>query len=188
MCSTCERLFFWLYPSNMKQAETEEGFWLRRMLLFAVIVHAGLAVWALAIIGFVPMILNLFQLAIAYSCYLTLREREVITYLFMIVVQCIYNISCLLGIHEHEYELSSMQLLGKMVSLTLCVILGYIVGKAYYEFRKSGGLHGLALGSKQPFLIEDQIADHVRTGVNAAENHINDALDRNEDEEYKAAR
>ena len=188
MCGTLERLFFSLYPSSRKVAETAEGDWLRRMLFVAMIIHAGLAAWALALIGFVPMILNLLQLAWSYSCYLTLREREVLVYMILLLGQFIYNMCCLLGTHDGDEDLTSIQQLGKMVSAVLCVLLGYTVGKAYYDFRKSGGLHGDLKGGEAPLLIEDRIADQVSRGVNAAEGHVNSALDKQDDEEYHAAR
>ena len=75
-----------------------------------------------------------------------------------------------------------------MVSSVLCVLLGYMVGKAYYDFRKSGGLHGDLKDGKAPLLIEDQIVDQVGRGVNAAEGQINTALDKQDDEEFHAVR
>ena len=102
MCSTLERIFFSLYPSSSKTAETPEGDWLRRMLFISLFVHAGLAGWALALIGFWPMIINLAQLAWAYSCYLTLREREIAVYMVLLLAQLIYNICCLFGSSDKD--------------------------------------------------------------------------------------
>ena len=78
------RVFFALYPSSKKEAHTEEGHWLRRMCAVATFVHFGLTVLGLAMIGFGTMIMNFLLSCWAYSCFLTLREREV--WLYMIVL------------------------------------------------------------------------------------------------------
>ena len=148
MCNTLERVFFVLYPSNPKQAHTEEGFWLRRMLFLAAFCHFGLTITALVIIGFWSMFFNVVQLCSSYSCYLTLRERQIWVYMITLLFQITHAICCVLGLTDHqgERENSSMHFLGKLITLIICVIVGWLVGKACYDFRKSGGLHGILPG------------------------------------------
>ena len=101
MCLTLNRLFFALFPTTKKIAQTEEGHWLRRMLFIAAFCHFGLSIWALAIIGFWPMFFNLLQLTSSYSCYLTLRERQIWIYMIILVMQVIYLVCCLVGLDDH---------------------------------------------------------------------------------------
>ena len=83
------RVFFYLYPSKAKTIPegNEAGEYLRIMLLIALALHAGLAFFCLAFVGFWPMLINVIQAAFAYSCYLTMREKEIIFYLFLLLVQ-----------------------------------------------------------------------------------------------------
>ena len=68
------------------------------------------------------------------------------------------------------------------------MFLAYGVGKAYYDFRKSGGIHGALPGGVQPLLIEDKIAGYAGDGSKRVQGYVNDALDKeNADEEFKPA-
>lgn len=134
------------------------------------------------------MFINLCQTMWAYSCYLTLREREIWVYVIILLIQVIYCTICLLGLnHDATTKESSMQTLGKLVCLCVCGILGYLIGKAYYDFRKSGGLHGLAPGSAKPLLVEDKLVDGAGVAAGVAEGYVNDALDKQDADEFKAA-
>ena len=97
---TLNRLFFALWPTKRKEAETEEGHWLRRMVFIAMILHCGLAIVNLAMVGFWGMFFNLVQAAWSYSCYLTLREREIWVYMVILGIQTIYQLFAILGIGE----------------------------------------------------------------------------------------
>ena len=48
-----------------------------------------------------------------------------------------------------------------MIALVVIVLLGYVVSKAYYDFRSSGGLHGKHNVDEKgnPLLIVDQVRD-----------------------------
>ena len=75
------------------------------MLRIAWIAHLGLAIMALAMVGFWCMFINVLQQCVAYSGYLTLRERQVIFYLFLLLVQVVYDLLGMLGIgnsNDHE--------------------------------------------------------------------------------------
>ena len=97
MGGACERTFFSLYPTIKKEAETEEGVWLRKTLFAASIVHSVLTMGCLAIVGFMPMLFNMLQACWSYSCYLTLREREVWVYMVILFLQLFYLVLHLLG-------------------------------------------------------------------------------------------
>ena len=136
------KLFFYLFPTKMKEIpeENDEGKWLRCSLLIATIVHAGLTFFCLALVGFWEMLINLIQVSFSYSCYLTMREREIIFYLFLLLVQILTQFFGLFKPQEANTK-ASLKFLGAMICITTCAILGYMVGKAYYEFRVIGGLH-----------------------------------------------
>ena len=138
------RVFFYLYPSKRKEIPegNDDGEYLRVMLLIAIILHSGLAFFCLAFVGFWPMLINVIQAAFAYSCYLTMREREVVFYLFLLIVQVVTQF---LGLFEPktENDQGSLKFLGAMICICVCAVLGYLVGKAYYSFRVVGGLHML---------------------------------------------
>ena len=143
MGATVSRAFFVLYPSQKKQAFTEEGHWLRKMCLVATFCHAGLTILGLALVGFQCMLLNLLECIWIYSCYLTLSEREVWVYMLLLFVTTLLNILDLLGITDSEDgKESSFQQLGQFIVLAVVILLGYFIGRASYLFRKSGGIHG----------------------------------------------
>ena len=102
MGDTISRMFFTLYPSQKKQAFTEEGVWLRKMCLLATIVHASLSIIGLTLVGFQCMFLNLIECLWVYSCYLTLREREIWAYMVILLIQITLNILDLFGITDGE--------------------------------------------------------------------------------------
>ena len=184
MGNTCGRCIFWLYPSTKKTAFTEEGLWLRKMLALGVFIHSGLALTCLAIVGFTPMMINLLQAAVTYSCYLTLREREVWVYVFLLFCQVISCVLTLCGVGEDKNDggNGAMQVLGQMLCLIFSCLAGFLIGKASYEFRKSGGLHGGVAKGDAPLLLEDKVVAGVKDGANSAAGYANDYMDK--DEEY----
>ena len=157
MGNSCERAFFTLYPSNRKKPLTEEGVYLRKIMALATFVHFGLSILALAAIGFWPMLINLIQSSSAYSCYLTLRERQVWVYMIFLVIQVWYQIMdlCSVGDDPNKRPDSAFEMMGNLISLALSCVMGYMVGRASYIFRKTGGLHGSVKDGATPLLIED---------------------------------
>jgi len=83
------------------------------------------------------MVMNFLQASIAYSCYLTVREKEIVIYLFLLVIGSLEDIFSL-----RKDVLGNLQVLGKIINLVSYCLLLYVVGKCYYSFRHSGGLHG----------------------------------------------
>ena len=139
------RAFYKLWPHQQKQTETQEGDHLRCVLGFATIMHIFLFVGCLTLVGFGPMIYNLLQFAWAYSCYLTLREREIVVYFIMLAGFAILETTT---IFDKKKE-GNWQQLGSMTVVILYCLIGYIVGRTYYFFRITGGLHGRIEGIKQ---------------------------------------
>ena len=87
MCECLERMFFKFYPSTRKEAFTAEGHWMRCIALISCILHNCLFVFCLALVGAGPMIMNFLQACWVYSVYLTMREREMVIYLILILAQ-----------------------------------------------------------------------------------------------------
>ena len=114
------------------------------MCLTATIIHFVLVLLSLALIGFKPMVFNLIQTMWSYSCYLTLRERECVVYLVILALQVTYCVTRILGLGEKsDDKKGTFQSLGNMIILGCCILLGYMVGKAYWDFHKRGGLKGV---------------------------------------------
>ena len=189
MGATVSRVFFTLYPSQSKQAFTAEGDWLRKMCLFATVAHAGLTVTGLAFVGFQCMALNALQCCFSYSCYLTLREREIWIYMFILLCQVLLNLLDILGVTDNPAKAhmteSSLQQLGQFIALAMCVLIGYLVGRASYMFRKSGGLHGNLPKGGAPLLLEDQVMGYAQTGAEIAGGMVNDHLDKQDAKERR---
>ena len=102
MCDWLNRTFHTLYPAKKKETRNEASRWMRLMLLVATLLHFTLVLLSLALIGFKPMVFNLTQVMICYSCYLTLREREVVFYLVVLACQIFYCVTRILGIGEKD--------------------------------------------------------------------------------------
>ena len=106
--------------------------------------HGFMFVLSICLVGFFPMLYNLILAAWAYSCYLTLREREIIFYFIMIVVVVTLEV---LRLFDEKKE-GSWQSLSSIVLLGLYGLTLYISGRYYHAFRVSGGLHGISENSK----------------------------------------
>ena len=110
---------------------------MRTVLLIALLAHILLFLLTFAIVGFVEMLVNLTMSAWVYSCFLTVRETCVIIY---IVLTIFASLECTASLFQGG--LGNLQLFGKMINLASHCFLVYLVTRAYYFFRKSGGLHG----------------------------------------------
>ena len=73
ICDCLERVFFRLFPTKKKETTNPNGDWLRCVMLIATLLHFGMALFCMALVGFGAMILNILQAIWAYSVYLTLR-------------------------------------------------------------------------------------------------------------------
>ena len=124
-----------------------------------------MALTSLAIIGFWPMFFNLLESLWAYSCYLTLREREVWVYLALLLIQILVMIFHSLGLSDNKGPGNdgTFQILGDLIVFCSDGLLGYLVGQAFYTFRKTGGLHGTLEDGATPILFEDMLMDKARS-------------------------
>ena len=168
MCDWFARLFFRIYPSTKKEARNSDAVWLRKMCFLACFIHGSLALLSMALIGFWPMLFNLLQLFWIYSCYLTLREREVAFYLVLLLVQTSYCICRILGVgEESDDERGTFQSLGNIIILCFLVLLGYLIGKAAWDFHKCGGMKGVDLLEPVDPEVVDNVGDDKDDGFKA---------------------
>ena len=84
-------IFFYLFPSKPKPTDTEEGAHLRRVLWWCIFFHVIFFMVSLTIIGFLPMLAEIYYVTWLYSTYLTLREWSVIIYLLSLLTGVIYG-------------------------------------------------------------------------------------------------
>ena len=82
-----ERGFFRFYPTKKKETTNPNGDWLRCVMCIATILHFGMGLFCMALVGFGAMILNILQCIWSYSVYLTLRQREMIFYILLLMGQ-----------------------------------------------------------------------------------------------------
>ena len=59
-----------------------------------------------------------------------------------------------------------------MIALVICVLIGYMVSKAYYQFRTSGGIHGHHNVDEKgnPLIVDDVREDNERVAHGAVIN------------------
>eukprot|EP00352_Strombidinopsis_acuminata_P005257 CAMPEP_0176371508 /NCGR_PEP_ID=MMETSP0126-20121128/24747_1 /TAXON_ID=141414 ORGANISM="Strombidinopsis acuminatum, Strain SPMC142" /NCGR_SAMPLE_ID=MMETSP0126 /ASSEMBLY_ACC=CAM_ASM_000229 /LENGTH=133 /DNA_ID=CAMNT_0017730993 /DNA_START=263 /DNA_END=665 /DNA_ORIENTATION=+ len=108
--------------------------------------------------------------------YLTLRECTVAVYVLLLVggtIQAFFNV--------FSPDIGTIQQVGILINIVFYVFAIYFVGKAYYEFRKSGGIHGT--GPREN-LLEDRVYNGAvnggNTGANYLGNKVNQALDKDD--------
>ena len=86
------------------------------------------------------MIFNFFQGVFAYSVYLTLRQREMVVYIILLLGQIA---QCLTVIFKDKVQpLGAFQQGGYIGNTVACCILLYLSAKALWSFHSTGGLHG----------------------------------------------
>jgi len=83
------------------------------------------------------MVLNLSMCASTYSIMLTLRERQTVLYILILIVGVFEGFGSLFF-----DTLGNIQVLGKMINVVLYIVIVYFVAKNYYKFRQMGGLNG----------------------------------------------
>ena len=159
-----QKLFFKLWPSEKKELYTTQGLWLRKMAAVSMFLDFCFFVFALAIVGFVPMIIDLFMGIWGYSVYLTVREWVVVLYC---IFKCVFAFSMLFGDigsanYRNSQQMQSTQLFGLIFNAGFHILSAYYVGRAYYYFRKNGGIWGTA----GPEGVSDN--KYVKAGIIAA--------------------
>mmetsp|Transcript_35240 Transcript_35240/g.25693 ORF Transcript_35240/g.25693 Transcript_35240/m.25693 type:complete len:125 (+) Transcript_35240:266-640(+) len=112
----------------------------------------------------------------SYSCYLTLKEWQIVVYLVMLAAGVIQAFCNVFGDNT-----GTLQQVGLMVNICFYVFAGYYVGRKYYFFRLTGGIHGT--GPREN-LLEDKIyngaADAVAQGGNYMGAKVNEAMDKDD--------
>ena len=132
------KIFMSLWPKNKKEIRTDAGHFLRCCMLVATVTNCLMYFVCIAIVGFLPMLLSILKAAWAYSCYLTLREREIAVYFIFLVASLV----CSLWTIFDDDKKGNVQVLGHLINIAINFLLGMYIAKAWYTFRKSGGLHG----------------------------------------------
>ena len=137
------RVFHKMYPAKKKDVHTSQGAWLRTMAGVAMFFDFCFFVFALAIVGFRAMIIDLLLGVWGYSVYLTLREWTVILYI-------IFKALAAFGLmfdndsgSSYSGQMASTQIFGLFLNAGFHILSIYYVGRAYFYFRKNGGIHGL---------------------------------------------
>ena len=140
-----------MYPAKPKVVYTPQGRWLRGMITMSALLDYCFFVFALALVGFKPMLADMILAFWGYSVYLTLREWSIILY-------CIFKIVAAFGLcfgqgDTYGGQYANTQIFGIIINAGFHVLSAYYVGRAYYFFRKNGGIHGTGAtnipGSKQ---------------------------------------
>ena len=132
------KIFANMYPRKMKPALTPEGQWLRKCVGWATVLHCLFFTFSLAFVGFLPMISNLFLATFAYSVFLTLRECEVVVHMVLILFAISGGMQDLL----YHADMDSTQRMGLIVNMVFYVWMLWYLCRAYFYFRKSGGIKG----------------------------------------------
>jgi hypothetical protein len=109
------------------------------MFAIATFLHGLFAILSLALVGAEAMysaqVLGIFS----YSCYLTLREWTIVLYLIITTMSAFY-----LAYAGAGTLAESTQILGLYLGIGVDLVTVYYCGRAYFYFRKTGGIHGVA--------------------------------------------
>jgi len=115
------------------------------MFALATFVHFLFALASLAFVGAEAMFSAEFLMILSYSCYLTLREWTVVMYCIITTFSGFYLAYVGAGVLAE-----STQILGLYVGIIADWVTVYYCGRAYYYFRKTGGIHGVAVTGDLP--------------------------------------
>ena len=120
------------------------------------------------------MLLNIANAAWSYSCYLTLRERELGVYFVILIGQVVDHVVTLFADKKH----GNVQVLGHLICLAFIALTGFYVGRSWYHFRKTGGLRGT--GPREN-LIEERAYEQAKQIGQKVGEKANDYYDANLD-------
>ena len=108
----------------------------------------------------------------SYSCYLTLREWTIILYLLLAVWSSFYLAYVGAGVLAE-----STQILGLYVGIGVDLVTVYYCGRAYYFFRKTGGIKGTGATKDLP---EDRLMAGAGQIANTGATALGAQLDKDE--------
>jgi hypothetical protein len=171
MFKLTRKIFTNMYPRKLKPALTAEGQWLRKCVGWSTVLHIIFFAFSLAFVGFLPMISNLFLATFGYSVFLTLRECEVVVYLVTILSAISGGFFDLM----HHKDNDASQKMGLIVMMASYVWVIYYLCRAYYFFRKSGGIKGSRIDNQ--LLLEEKLAKNAGKFGNKGLAVIDKALD-----------
>ena len=100
--------------------------------------HNLLFVFALAIIGFVPMIEQTVLACWAYSCHLTMSECQIIVYFFLFFVSIYINFK----VEQRDLAPDLYEMVGYFVLYIAYGFMLYFLGTSFWEYKSTGGLKG----------------------------------------------
>ena len=166
------KLFYYFYPTNQKYADTKEGDRLRMILGWCVFFHTVFFLVSLTVIGFKSMISEIVYGCWAYATYLTLREWQVVIYIFAMCINVIYGVF-------HLFIYAKINLLFYILNVVFIGLASYFTMMAYRQFRFSGGIHGGPHASMKEKLLEEgknakkKIKKELEKGLLEAEKFAN---------------
>ena len=137
-----KKIFIKMYPSGAKTLYTSQGIWLRRMAVVFLFLDIIFTVFSLAMVGFLPMIQDLCLACLGYSMYLTIREWVVMLYLLLKLVFGLGLIWQDQSNMSYLEQTNTIMKFGQIANATFHLLSVFFVGKAYYYFRKNGGIWG----------------------------------------------
>ena len=142
------------------------------MFGIATFLHALFAIVSLALVGAEAMYSAQFLGILSYSCYLTLREWTCILYLLIATWSALYLAYVGAGVLAE-----STQILGLYLGIIVDLITVYYCGRAYYFFRKTGGIKGTGATRDLP---EDKIMSGAGKIVNTGAGALSAQLDKDD--------
>ena len=109
------------------------------MFAISTFLHLLFAGLSLVFVGAEAMFSAQFLAILSYSCYLTLREWTCVLYILVTTWSGFYLAYVGAGVLAE-----STQILGLYLGIGVDFITVFYCGRAYYYFRKTGGIHGVA--------------------------------------------
>ena len=95
MLDPVRKLFKSLYPAKAKSVESVEGRKIKKVFLMDLVLHILLFFFNFIIVGFNGMFMNVILCCIAYSCYLTVREKEMMVYFIVLLFEMSNEVYCI---------------------------------------------------------------------------------------------
>ena len=125
-----KKAFNYLFPAVQKTCYTYQGRWLRYMLAMAVALHWVFFVFCLYFVGFWSTMFNLGLAFKAYSVYLTMRQKQLFCYFFLLVMAAGTELFQELGT-----KVDSTQKIGLIINVVIYFLNIFFVGKAWWAFK-----------------------------------------------------
>mmetsp|Transcript_13308 Transcript_13308/g.22602 ORF Transcript_13308/g.22602 Transcript_13308/m.22602 type:complete len:187 (-) Transcript_13308:41-601(-) len=171
-----------MYPKEPKVLATKQGAWLRAMCGVFCLLHNVFFVVALAITGFSPMIVSLLLAVWSYSAYLTVREWTVLLYVFFLGLSSFLMVADNFEDKTTRYNENTLMPIGFFLQVGMQVTGVYYIGKAYFYFRKTGGIHGFRGTADLP---EERLLAKSNELFKKGAEKVESAIDKDNEREKK---